>query len=90
MPFEKGRGKKERSSDSRTFQRRLSTGWGCNGRNRNQMAINRETTDPKKTHVEEHSDYFRTLLRTGNVLIVTFPFLLSFLVEWVMYLLIIP
>lgn len=90
MPFEKGRGKRERSSNSRVFQRRLSTGWGCNGRNRNQMAVNREATDPKKIHMEEHSDYFTTWLRADNILIVTFPFLLSFLVEWVVHLLIIP
>lgn len=57
-----------------------------------------ETQEPERTswetpltlhmevHMEEHSDYFTTLQSADNVLIVTFPFLLSFLSERVMYL----
>lgn len=49
-----------------------------------------DATDPVKVHMEEHADYFTTLQRADTVLIVTFPFLLSFLSEWVIYLLITP
>ena len=48
-------------------------------RDRNWMDLRRDATKPKEVHREEHSDYFTSLLRADNVLIVTFPILLSFL-----------
>lgn len=85
MPFEKGRRKREKSSNSRAFQRRLSTDgvqwqeleleWGTT-----------DTTNPMKVPMEEHSDY--NLPKADPVLTGTVPFLFSFLSEWVIYLLI--
>lgn len=56
------------------LSRKDSTAWSTTRETGTRMDIMGDATDPMKVHPEEHADYFITLQRADNILIVIFPF----------------